>query len=403
MDYTNLLLGEYTSVIIDLGAKYLRMGYSGEDRPTVLIPSYVGLTGDGKKLFGEVSLASSMCVKIEPIITTLGISEELLESILDYAVGRLGLSWLHSPVLWIENPSIKSDQREIIAKLLFEKLKVPALYFCWSPVSTTFSQGRHTALVVDFGETSLRVCPVRDGMMLTPYCIFSEHLGGAMLRQQALALLQKQGIELHIYQQVLKKSATDLGKPTSFETNHLDTSNSFFKYHINSLLDDFKDNIIQVCENLTIDEKELAMRPTRYYEFPDGFNQSYGLERFLLGEYIFDPKRHLAEPLAEDAQVLGLADLIKKCLDQCGAEVRRDLQGNIILAGGGSSVLGLAERLSKELGGSSRVHAASSSIERRAGAWIGGSILASLSHFQTLWITLADYQEQGGKAFQRLP
>ena len=33
--------------------------------------------------------------------------------------------------------------------------------------------------------------------------------------------------------------------------------------------------------------------------------------------------------------------------------------------------------------------------ERKYGSWIGGSILASLSTFEEMWITRQDYEEHG--------
>ena len=60
--------------------------------------------------------------------------------------------------------------------------------------------------------------------------------------------------------------------------------------------------------------------------------------------------------------------------------------------------LGIADRLSKEL-----VNLAPSSMrvkviappERKYSVWIGGSILASLSTFQQMWISKQEYDECG--------
>lgn len=39
--------------------------------------------------------------------------------------------------------------------------------------------------------------------------------------------------------------------------------------------------------------------------------------------------------------------------------------------------------------------------ERRFGAWIGGSILASLGSFQQLWISKQEYEESGKSQIER--
>lgn len=43
----------------------------------------------------------------------------------------------------------------------------------------------------------------------------------------------------------------------------------------------------------------------------------------------------------------------------------------------------------------------SSSVERRFGSWIGGSILGSLASFQQLWMTRKEYEELGAAAIER--
>jgi actin len=39
--------------------------------------------------------------------------------------------------------------------------------------------------------------------------------------------------------------------------------------------------------------------------------------------------------------------------------------------------------------------------DRKHAAWIGGSILASLSTFQTMWMTKKDYEESGPSIIHR--
>ena len=37
-------------------------------------------------------------------------------------------------------------------------------------------------------------------------------------------------------------------------------------------------------------------------------------------------------------------------------------------------------------------------MERKYSVWIGGSILASLGSMQQLWLSKAEFEEQGGRA-----
>lgn len=87
----------------------------------------------------------------------------------------------------------------------------------------------------------------------------------------------------------------------------------------------------------------------------------------------------------------------------CDVDVRPALYSNVVLTGGNSLVQGFNERLSRDLStrtpGSMRLKliAANGTVERRFGAWVGGSILASIGTFQQMWMSMQEYQE-GGKA-----
>ena len=94
--------------------------------------------------------------------------------------------------------------------------------------------------------------------------------------------------------------------------------------------------------------------------------------------------------------------MIHHTIMQCDAELRSDLFGNIVLSGGNTMFPGMAERLTKEITAlapstmatPSRIKVAAPP-ERKYSVWIGGSILASLSTFQAMWISKAEYEESG--------
>merc|ERR1711931_68416 len=70
----------------------------------------------------------------------------------------------------------------------------------------------------------------------------------------------------------------------------------------------------------------------------------------------------------------------------------------IVLSGGTTMYAGIADRMQKEI-----TQLAPSTVkikiiappERKYSVWIGGSILASLSAFQAMWITKEEYDESG--------
>jgi actin-related protein len=82
--------------------------------------------------------------------------------------------------------------------------------------------------------------------------------------------------------------------------------------------------------------------------------------------------------------------------------------GEIVLAGGNTLLTGLAERLQGELS-NMQIHSTVPSVykvvaapDRKFGAWIGCSILASLPTFQEgHWITKDEYQQIGARVVRR--
>ncbi|KAF2363909.1 Actin family [Trinorchestia longiramus] len=83
---------------------------------------------------------------------------------------------------------------------------------------------------------------------------------------------------------------------------------------------------------------------------------------------------------------------------RCDIDIRKDLFANNVLSGGTTMYPGIADRMQKEI-----TCLAPSTIkikiiappERKYSVWIGGSILASLSTFQSMWITKEEYDESG--------
>jgi len=83
---------------------------------------------------------------------------------------------------------------------------------------------------------------------------------------------------------------------------------------------------------------------------------------------------------------------------KCDVDIRKDLYANIVLSGGSTMFDGLSDRVTKEvvaLAPSTMKIKVVAPPERKYSVWIGGSILASLSTFDNMWIEKEDYDESG--------
>ena len=124
----------------------------------------------------------------------------------------------------------------------------------------------------------------------------------------------------------------------------------------------------------------------------------------------------------------GIHETTYNSIMKCDVDIRRDLYENVVLSGGSTMFPGLADRMQKELTAlvllfytffflfplffSSLFFLLANSFflilpqapstmkikivappERKYSVWIGGSILASLSTFQQMWISKEEYDE----------
>jgi len=127
------------------------------------------------------------------------------------------------------------------------------------------------------------------------------------------------------------------------------------------------------------------------YELPDGQVITIGNERFRCPEVLFKPSLIGKE---DDGVHQTTYDSIMKC----DVDIRKELYANIVLSGGSTMFEGVADRMEKEI---KALAPASMKIkivappERKYSVWIGGSILASLSTFQQMWISKQEYDESG--------
>ncbi|XP_050008732.1 beta-actin-like protein 2 isoform X4 [Microtus pennsylvanicus] len=94
----------------------------------------------------------------------------------------------------------------------------------------------------------------------------------------------------------------------------------------------------------------------------------------------------------------GIHETTFNSIMKCDVDIRKDLYANTVLSGGSTMYPGIADRMQKEI-----VTLAPSTMkikiiappERKYSVWIGGSILASLSTFQQMWISKLEYDEAG--------
>ena len=100
----------------------------------------------------------------------------------------------------------------------------------------------------------------------------------------------------------------------------------------------------------------------------------------------------------EAMEAAGIHEFTYNSIMKCDVDIRKDLYANIVLSGGTTMFPGIGERMTKELTAlapSTMKIKVVAPPERKYSVWIGGSILSSLSTFQSMWISKAEYDESG--------
>ena len=122
-----------------------------------------------------------------------------------------------------------------------------------------------------------------------------------------------------------------------------------------------------------------------------------GNERFRAPESLFQPSFIGMESC-------GVHETTFNSIMKCDVDIRKDLYSNIVLSGGTTMYPGLQERLQKDIAAMAPPSVKVKVIappERKYSVWIGGSILASLTTFQQMWINKDEYEESGPSIVHR--
>ena len=263
---------------------------------------------------------------------------------------------------------------------MFETFNTPAMYVAIGAVLSLHASGRTTGIVCDSGDGVSHTVPIYEGYAL-PHAIRRFDIGGRDLTDYLMKILTERGYSFTTTAE--REIIRDIKEKLCY------TAHTTPEWEI---LSDIKTKLYQ---GIYMQEKETATTSSslieKQYELPDGQVITIGNERFRCPEPLFDP-------FFLGMECSGICDMCDNSIMKCDVEMREDLYANIVLSGGSTMFPGFSDRMQKEitlLAPPTMKINVIAPPERKYSAWIGGSILASLSTFQQMSISKQEYDETG--------
>ncbi|KAJ6248946.1 actin-7-related [Anaeramoeba flamelloides] len=363
-------MGEVVPIVIDNGASMMKAGFAGDDSPRAAFSTLIGTPIEEKSMLGIGSTEDQyigdraqstrgilhLKCPIERGVITNWVG---MEKIWDHAFStELRVVTQEHPILITDKPHVPRSNREKMTEIMFESFQVPGMYVANENKLAVYSSGRNSCMDLDIGHGCVSILPVYEGYTF-PAAIHKYNYGGSDVTEYLAKLLSEKGA-------------------------------SFTTTAEKQIVKGIKEKVCYVSQDYQRDLSSWNPKLFKY-ELPDTRQIEIEKDAFMCTEILFNPSLiGIEQP--------GVHEIVYNAIMDCDIDSRERFFTNILVSGATTLFDGFVERLKKEIQKLASENARVRIVappERLFSVWIGGSILASLSTFQNMWITKEEYEESG--------
>ena len=369
-------------IVIDVGSGEVKAGFSGEEKPKVIFKNYFGepkykrvlhsYDNDGNDIreqyIGDDCEKYLGLIKLRyPVNHGVFEKEQDIFSTFNHIYSKLGLNSQEikeHPVLITEPILNPRTNREKIAKMLFENLGVPAIFFASQPILSLFSTSVTTGIILESGEGVSQSCVVFEGYSI-PFSYERYNYGGRDVSDYLKNMLKRRGYNFY--------NSTEI-----------------------KLVNDIKEKMcyLETNKRAELPKKVLNKKLIQYY-LPDGNNITIDDEITLAPEILFNPE-YIGK------EYLSFTQMIINSINKIDIELRKKAYESIWLSGGNTAFKDLNHKLNDELRNIFGKNFAINILENEKinpqyRCWVGGNIISTLEIFKKMWVTRGDWNENGNE------